>query len=72
MIEKTPHVLFAIVGVIMRVALPGAFGAMVFTIGKYGPVVAVARQADGYVLSHLSHLHLVVLDPSRDITASAS
>jgi len=36
MIEKTSHVLFAIIGVIMRVAPLGAFGAMAFTIGKYG------------------------------------
>ncbi|HEY5129916.1 MAG TPA: dicarboxylate/amino acid:cation symporter [Bradyrhizobium sp.] len=35
-IEKTSHVLFAIVGVIMKVAPIGAFGAMAFTIGKYG------------------------------------
>jgi aerobic C4-dicarboxylate transport protein len=35
-IEKTSHVLFTIVGYIMRVAPIGAFGAMAFTIGKYG------------------------------------
>jgi len=35
-IEKTSHVLFGIVGYIMRVAPLGAFGAMAFTIGKYG------------------------------------
>jgi aerobic C4-dicarboxylate transport protein len=35
-IEKTSHVLFAIVGVIMKLAPLGAFGAMAFTIGKYG------------------------------------
>ena len=35
-IEKTSHVLFAIVGMIMKVAPIGAFGAMAFTIGKYG------------------------------------
>lgn len=35
-VEKTSHVLFAIVGVIMKVAPIGAFGAMAFTIGKYG------------------------------------
>jgi aerobic C4-dicarboxylate transport protein len=35
-IEKTSHVLFAIVGIIMKVAPIGAFGAMAFTIGKYG------------------------------------
>ncbi len=36
MIEKTSHVLFAIVDFIMKVAPIGAFGAMAFTIGKYG------------------------------------
>ena len=36
LIEKTSHVLFAIVGIIMRLAPIGAFGAMAFTIGKYG------------------------------------
>ncbi|MED5618657.1 dicarboxylate/amino acid:cation symporter [Ideonella sp. BN130291] len=35
-IEKISHVLFAIVGIIMKVAPIGAFGAMAFTIGKYG------------------------------------
>src|SRR4030095_14141620 len=37
-IEKTSHVFFSIVGVIMKVAPIGAFGAMAFTIGKYGLV----------------------------------
>jgi aerobic C4-dicarboxylate transport protein len=35
-IEKSSHVLFVIVGYIMKVAPIGAFGAMAFTIGKYG------------------------------------
>jgi aerobic C4-dicarboxylate transport protein len=35
-VEKMSHVLFGIVGYIMRVAPLGAFGAMAFTIGKYG------------------------------------
>jgi aerobic C4-dicarboxylate transport protein len=35
-IEKFSHVLFVIVGFIMRVAPLGAFGAMAFTIGNYG------------------------------------
>ena len=35
-VEKTSHVLFGIVGIIMRLAPLGAFGAMAFTIGKYG------------------------------------
>jgi aerobic C4-dicarboxylate transport protein len=35
-IEKFSHVLFGIVGLIMKVAPIGAFGAMAFTIGQYG------------------------------------
>jgi aerobic C4-dicarboxylate transport protein len=35
-IEKFSKVLFGIVGMVMRVAPIGAFGAMAFTIGKYG------------------------------------
>jgi aerobic C4-dicarboxylate transport protein len=35
-VEKTSHVLFSVVGIIMKTAPLGAFGAMAFTIGKYG------------------------------------
>lgn len=35
-IDKLSHVLFGIVGIVMRAAPIGAFGAMAFTIGKYG------------------------------------
>jgi aerobic C4-dicarboxylate transport protein len=35
-IEKTSHVLVSIVGFILKLAPIGAFGAMAFTIGKYG------------------------------------
>jgi aerobic C4-dicarboxylate transport protein len=35
-IDRVAEVLFAIVGVIMRLAPVGAFGAMAFTIGRYG------------------------------------
>ena len=35
-VEKTSSVLFRIVGIIMKVAPLGAFGAMAFTIGTYG------------------------------------
>lgn len=35
-VEKLSHVLFVIVGYIMKVAPIGAFGAMAFTIGKFG------------------------------------
>ena len=36
LIEKSSHVLFDIVAIIMKLAPIGAFGAMAFTIGKYG------------------------------------
>ena len=36
LIEKLSHVLFGIVGVIMKFAPVGAFGAMAYTIGKHG------------------------------------
>jgi len=35
-IDEVSHVLFGIVGVIMKAAPIGAFGAMAFTIGKFG------------------------------------
>src|SRR5579863_8939059 len=35
--DKLAHVFFRVVGIIMRAAPLGAFGAMAFTIGKYGP-----------------------------------
>ena len=58
LIEKISHVFFSIVGVIMKVAPIGAFGAMAFTIGKYGVgLAAVARQADGHVLPDLPGVH---------------
>jgi aerobic C4-dicarboxylate transport protein len=36
LIDTVSHALFNIVGIIMKVAPLGAFGAMAFTIGKYG------------------------------------
>jgi aerobic C4-dicarboxylate transport protein len=35
-LDEATHVLFHIIGIIMRLAPIGAFGAMAFTIGKYG------------------------------------
>jgi aerobic C4-dicarboxylate transport protein len=35
-IDQASHALFAVVGIIMKAAPLGAFGAMAFTIGKYG------------------------------------
>jgi aerobic C4-dicarboxylate transport protein len=36
LLDRLSHVLFDVIGIIMRVAPIGAFGAMAFTIGKYG------------------------------------
>ena len=36
LIDQLSHALFGVIGIIMRVAPIGAFGAMAFTIGKYG------------------------------------
>lgn len=36
LIERLSHVLFDIVGIVMKIAPIGAFGAMAFTIGQYG------------------------------------
>src|SRR6202171_5086502 len=62
LIEKTSHVLFAIVGVIMKVAPIGAFGAMAFTIGKYGvgSLVSLGKLMGTFYLTCLVFI-LVVL-----------
>jgi len=36
LIDEFAHVLFGVVGIIMKVAPIGAFGAMAFTVGKFG------------------------------------
>ena len=41
-IDQASHALFAVVGIIMKVAPIGAFGAMAFTIGKHGVVTLVS------------------------------
>jgi aerobic C4-dicarboxylate transport protein len=38
-IDQFGHAMFAIVAIIMRLAPIGAFGAMAFTVGRYGPEV---------------------------------
>lgn len=42
LIDKTSHVLFGIVNMIMKLAPIGAFGAMAFTIGAYGVTTLVS------------------------------
>jgi len=61
-IEKTSHVLFAIVGMIMKVAPIGAFGAMAFTIGKYGvgSLVALAKLMGAFYLTCVVFVFVVL------------
>ena len=37
LIDDTAHAVFGVIGIIMKAAPLGAFGAMAFTVGKYGP-----------------------------------
>src|SRR5689334_18688745 len=37
LIDDTAHAVFGVIGIVMKAAPLGAFGAMSFTIGKYGP-----------------------------------
>jgi aerobic C4-dicarboxylate transport protein len=41
-IDQASHALFGVVGIIMKLAPLGAFGAMAFTIGKYGVATLVS------------------------------
>jgi aerobic C4-dicarboxylate transport protein len=61
-IEKTSHVLFAIVGMIMKVAPIGAFGAMAFTIGKYGvgSLLSLAKLMGAFYITCLIFIFLVL------------
>jgi aerobic C4-dicarboxylate transport protein len=62
MIEKTSHVLFVIVGYIMKVAPLGAFGAMAFTIGKYGveSLVSLAKLMGTFYATCLVFIFVVL------------
>ena len=62
LIEKTSHVLFAIVGYIMKVAPIGAFGAMAFTIGKYGvgSLVSLAKLMGTFYATCLVFIFVVL------------
>jgi len=55
LLERLSHVFFAMVGIIMRLAPLGAFGAMAFTIGRFGvgSLVALARLMGSFYLTCL-------------------
>ncbi len=62
LIEKSSHVLFVIVGYIMKLAPIGAFGAMSFTIGKYGlsSLVQLAKLMGSFYLTCLLFIIIVL------------
>jgi aerobic C4-dicarboxylate transport protein len=37
LIDDTAHAVFGVIGIVMKAAPVGAFGAMAYTVGKYGP-----------------------------------
>jgi aerobic C4-dicarboxylate transport protein len=61
-IEKLSHVLFGIVGMVMKVAPIGAFGAMAFTIGKYGvgTLFSLAKLMGTFYLTCIVFVFLVL------------
>jgi aerobic C4-dicarboxylate transport protein len=62
LIEKSSHVLFVIVGYIMKLAPIGAFGAMAFTIGKYGlgSLLQLAKLMGSFYLTCLLFIVIVL------------
>lgn len=62
MVEKISHVFFGIVGIIMKVAPIGAFGAMAFTIGKYGlgSLLSLGKLMATFYLTCLIFIFLVL------------
>src|SRR3954465_3470379 len=61
-IEKASHVLVTMVGYIMRVAPIGAFGAMAFTIGKYGlgSLLSLGKLMGSFYLTCLIFIFVVL------------
>ncbi len=61
-IEKSSHVMFTMVGYVMKVAPIGAFGAMAFTIGKYGVVTlfSLAKLMGAFYLTCFLFVFLVL------------
>ena len=61
-IDQTAHVFFGIVGIVMKVAPIGAFGAMAFTIGKYGiaTLLSLASLMAGFYVTCLIFIFVVL------------
>ena len=73
-IEKVSHVFFGIVGIIMKVAPIGAFGAMAFTIGKYGvgTLLSLGKLMVAFYVTCLIFIFVVLGADRPARTASAS
>jgi len=61
-VDEAGHVFFGIVGIVMRLAPVGAFGAMAFTVGKFGlgTLASLGKMVAAFYLTSLAFV-LVVL-----------
>jgi aerobic C4-dicarboxylate transport protein len=62
LVEKSSHVLFTVIGFIMRLAPLGAFGAMAFTIGTYGvdSLLSLGKLMGSFYLTCLLFIFVVL------------
>jgi len=62
LVAKTSEVLFGVIGILMRAAPIGAFGAMAFTIGAYGmhSLLSLAKLMATFYLTCLCFIFLVL------------
>jgi aerobic C4-dicarboxylate transport protein len=61
-VDQASHVLFAIVAIVMRLAPIGAFGAMAFTVGRYGlgTLVSLGKLMAGVYITCLLFVFVVL------------
>jgi aerobic C4-dicarboxylate transport protein len=61
-IDETTHAIFGVINIVMRAAPFGAFGAMAFTIGKYGThaLVSLAQLVGTFYLTSLLFVIVVL------------
>ncbi len=61
-IDEATHAIFGVINIVMRAAPLGAFGAMAFTIGKYGThaLVSLAQLVGTFYLTSLAFVIIVL------------
>src|SRR5579872_5917996 len=78
LIDDTAHAVFGVIGIVMKAAPLGAFGAMAFTIGKYGPsalgnlIGLIARFVGFNIFKYIAYIKdelLIVLGTSSSESA---